>query len=144
MSSRWLPTGDDGRPDPVICSACTKWNCCDCTTDWCGCTCRMPGGQNYAAGGTDRAYMDDNEPIFCMTCKQTTRIRCPHVPHRGDGTGPRRSRAGAPRRALMTGVREYRSADTWGASEGSWASYPRVNAETRKAWRQLERARQGR
>jgi hypothetical protein len=88
------------------------------------------------------AWMDDNEPIVCSACGHTTRIRCPHVPHRGDGTAPRRSLAGNPRRALMTGIREYRSAGTRGGAYGSWAAP--VNTATRKAWRQLERARQGR
>lgn len=51
------------------------------------------------------AYMDDDEPVFCTGCGQTTRIRCPHVPHRGQATAP-----GAARRAQMAGIREYRSA----------------------------------
>jgi hypothetical protein len=35
------------------------------------------------------AYMDDNEPITCMDCGSTTRIRCPHVPHLSDPRGQR-------------------------------------------------------
>jgi hypothetical protein len=71
-------------------------------------------------------HADPDEPIMCTGCRaetgnaHTTRIRCPHFPHRGDGAAPRH-------RGQAPGMREYRS--------GSWAATLEAQAE-------LERMRQ--
>jgi hypothetical protein len=79
---------------------------------------------------TTVAYMDDDEPVFCMTCHHTTRIQCPHVPHRGDpGAFPNhRSAPGGQR--IPAGMREYRT--SWAAPAAPARQAPLSDLELRR------------